>query len=68
VSGDVLRVTNVLWVPKLMRSVLSVSEIEKKGYYVLFRDGHVLFVPRGFSFKSTVVLGVREGNLYRLRG
>jgi hypothetical protein len=36
--GDVLRVTKVLWVPKL-RSVLSISKIEKKGYHVLFRDG-----------------------------
>jgi hypothetical protein len=35
-SRDVLRVTNVLWVPKLRRSVLSVSEIEKRGYHVLF--------------------------------
>jgi hypothetical protein len=67
-SRDVLRVTNVLWVPELRRSVLSVSEIEKKGYHVLFRDGQVLFVPRGSSFRSTVVLGVRERNLYRLKG
>jgi hypothetical protein len=35
-SGDVLRMTNVLWLPELRRSVLSVSEIEKKGYEVLF--------------------------------
>jgi hypothetical protein len=35
-SEDVLRVTNVLWVPKLKRSVLLVSKIEKKGYHVLF--------------------------------
>jgi hypothetical protein len=35
-SGDVLRVTNVLWVPELRRSVLSVSMIEEKGYVVLF--------------------------------
>jgi hypothetical protein len=64
----VLRVSNVLWVPELRRSVLSVSEIEKKGYHLLFRDGQVLFVPRRSSFRSTMVLGVREGNLYRLRG
>jgi hypothetical protein len=38
-SGDVLRVTNVLWVPKLKKSVLSVSMIEEKGCRVLFRDG-----------------------------
>jgi hypothetical protein len=34
--GDVLRLTNVLWVPELRRSVLLVSDIEKKGYEVLF--------------------------------
>jgi hypothetical protein len=67
-SGEVSRVSNVLWVPELRRSVLSVLEIEKKGYHLLFRDGRVLFVPRRSSFISTMVLGVREGNLYRSRG
>jgi hypothetical protein len=38
-SGGVLRVTNVLWVVELRRSVLSVSMIEKKVFYVLFQDG-----------------------------
>jgi hypothetical protein len=66
-SGEVLRVSNVLWVPELRRSVLSVSEIERKGYHVLFQDGQVLFVPRRSSFRSMVILGVREGK-YRLRG
>jgi hypothetical protein len=47
--GDVLRVTNVLWVPELRRSVFSISEIEKKGYEVLFWDGQALFMPRGSS-------------------
>jgi hypothetical protein len=35
-SGEVLRVSNVLWVLELGRSVLSVSKIEKKGYHILF--------------------------------
>jgi hypothetical protein len=35
-SGGVLRVQNVLWVPELKRSVISVLVIEKKGYEVLF--------------------------------
>jgi hypothetical protein len=43
--GEVLTVSNVLWVPEL-KSVLSVSKIEKKGYHLLFRDGQVLFFPR----------------------
>jgi hypothetical protein len=38
-SKEMLRVLNVLWVPELRRSVLSVSEIENKGYHILFRDG-----------------------------
>jgi hypothetical protein len=57
----------VLWVPELKRSGLSVSKIEKKGYHIFFQDGKVLLVPRRYSFRSAVVLGVREGNLYRLR-
>jgi hypothetical protein len=42
--------------------------LRRRVYHILFQEGHVLFVPRRSSFKSTVVLGVREGNLYRLRG
>jgi hypothetical protein len=45
-SGEVLRVSNVLWVPELRRSVLLVLKIEKKGYHILFRAGQVFFVPR----------------------
>jgi hypothetical protein len=51
-------VSNALWVPK----------IDGKGYHILFRKGHVLFVPKRSSFKLAVILGVREGNLYSLRG
>jgi hypothetical protein len=38
------------------RSVFSASTIEEKGYAVLFRDGHVLFMPRGSSSDTTMVL------------
>jgi hypothetical protein len=67
-SRDVLRLTNVLWVPKLKKSVLLVSAIEEKGYDVLFQDEQVLFMPRGYSSHTAVVLGVRESNLYRIKG
>ena len=55
----------MLWVPKLRRSVLLVLEIERNGYRVLFRYGHVFLVPRRTSFISTIVLGVREGKPMR---
>jgi hypothetical protein len=67
-SREMLRVTNVLWVPKFMRSVFSVSKIDKKRYHILFRDGHVLFVLRGSSLRLTMVLRVRESNMYMLKG
>jgi hypothetical protein len=35
-SREVSRVSNVLWVAELKRSVLSISEIEKKGYHIFF--------------------------------
>jgi hypothetical protein len=66
--GGVLRVMDVLWVPKLRRSVLSVSTIEKKGFDVAFQDGQVLIKSRGSSLDTTMVLGVRESALYRLKG
>jgi hypothetical protein len=48
-SRGALRVTNVLWVLELKRSVLSVSVIEKKGFEVAFQDGQALIKPRGSS-------------------
>jgi hypothetical protein len=57
-SGGTLTVMDVLWVPK-PRSVLSVSTIEKKGFDILFQDGHTLINPRGSSSNITTVLGVR---------
>lgn len=66
--GGVLNVENVLWVLELRRSVLLVSMIEKKGFDIVFQDGRVLIKPRGSSSDVAIVLGVREGNLYRLKG
>jgi hypothetical protein len=48
-SGDVLRVTNVLWVPKLRKSVLSVSTIEEKGYAVLFEMDRCCSCPEDLA-------------------
>jgi hypothetical protein len=46
--------------------VLSVPVIEKKGYEVLFQDGHALIMSIGSSSDTIVVLGV-ESNLYTLK-
>jgi hypothetical protein len=67
-SKGLLRVMDVLWVPELRKSVLSVSTIEKRGLDVLFEDGQALIKPRGYSSDTTTILGVRESNLYRIKG
>jgi hypothetical protein len=67
-SGGTMRVHYVLWVPELKRSVISISMIEKKGFDVAFQDGKALIMPIGSSSDKAIVFGVRERNLYRIKG
>jgi hypothetical protein len=48
--------------------VLSVSTIEKKGFGIAFQDGQVLIKPKGSSSETTIIFGVRESNLYKIKG
>ena len=56
----------VLYVPGLKKSLVSVSAIEERGYEVLFRDGQALLFPKGSSITSAKVIGTRHENLYKL--
>ena len=67
-STGKLRVEDVLWMQKLKRSVISVSMIEKKRFDIAFHNGKVLIIPRESSSYKAIVFGVRERNLYRLKG
>jgi hypothetical protein len=57
--------TEVLYVLGLKKNLVSVSTIEEKGYEVLFRDGKVLFFPRGSSITSAKVISTRHERLYK---
>ena len=59
---------DVLWVPELKRSVISVSMIEKKGFDEVFQDGKMLIMPRGSRLDKETIFGVRERKLHRLKG
>jgi hypothetical protein len=48
-SRSTLRVMNVLWVPKIKRSVISVLMVEKNGFDIEFYDGKALIKPRRSS-------------------
>jgi hypothetical protein len=60
-----MNLTEVLYVLGLKKNLVSVSTIEEKGYEVLFRDGQVLFFPRGSSITSAKVIGTRHERLYK---
>jgi len=59
-SIGVLRVTDMLWVPKLKISMLSFLVIEKKEFDIAFQDGKELIMPRGYSLEKVSIFGVRE--------
>jgi hypothetical protein len=67
-SGGSLEAQDVLYVPGLKKNLLSVSVMEDRGFVVMFKKGKVLICPEGASPDTTMSIGVREGNLYRLKG
>jgi hypothetical protein len=66
-SGGTLRGQDVLWMPELKRSVISVSMNENKGFGVVLQNGKALIMPRASSSNKVVVFRVRESYLYRLK-
>lgn len=42
--------------------------MKDKGYAVEFKNQQVLIGPKDSGLEATQVIGVREGNLYRLEG
>jgi hypothetical protein len=67
-SGGSLEVEEVLFVPRLKVSLLSVSALEDERYGVVFKHGHVFIHPKGATMDIAEVIGVRQGRLYRLLG
>ena len=48
--------------------LLSVSALKDKGYGVVFQDGQILIQSKRATQDAVVMLGVRQGKLYRLLG
>ena len=61
-------ITEVLFVPRLKKNLLSISALDAKGMRVAFVDGQVLMWPKGKYFDDAVVIGEQEGGLYKLKG
>ena len=58
----------MLYVPSLKKNLLSISRLEKKCFRVAFVDGQVLMWPQGKTIDDAIVIGVKEGGLYKLKG
>jgi len=59
---------DVIYVPRLKRNFLSVLVMENRDFVFTFQRGKVLIRPEIASSDTVVVVGVREGTLYRLEG
>jgi hypothetical protein len=61
-----LQLSEVLYVPRMKRNIVSIFALEDKGYKVTFLEGKVLAWHKNSHMDSARVIGVRENNLYRL--
>jgi hypothetical protein len=59
---------NVLYVPGLQKTFLSISGLKEKGFRVAFVDGQVLMWLRGNNIDDAIIIGIYEDGLYKLKG
>jgi hypothetical protein len=57
-----------LFVEGLKKNLLSIFSLEDKGFRVVFVDGQVILWPKSSSIDKSIVIGVQEGGLYKLKG
>eukprot|EP00253_Pinus_taeda_P029503 PITA_29503 len=65
-QGNNIHLQEVLYVPDLKKNLVSISEMEDKGFNVAFIDGKVRVWKR--NFKDAFTLGFRVNTLYQSRG
>ena len=67
-SGKSLIMKEVLFVPGLKKNLLSISALYAKGMRVAFIDGQFIMWPKGKTIYDAIVIGEKEGGLYKLKG
>ena len=63
-----MKMKDVLFVPGLKKNLLFISALDAKGMRVSFVDFQVLMWPKGKTIDAVVVIGEKEGGLYKLKG
>eukprot|EP00253_Pinus_taeda_P027737 PITA_27737 len=64
--SNTIHLQEVLYVPNLKKNLVSISEMEDKGYKVAFIDGNVRVWKK--NFKDAFTLGFRVDSLYQVGG
>ena len=62
-----MKMKDVLFVPGLKKNLLSISALDAKGMRVAFVDGQFLMWPKGKTIDDAVVIGEKEGGLYKIK-
>jgi hypothetical protein len=57
---------NVLFIPRLARNLISVSQLDEDGYDIRFEEGKVLMEDRRTGLIENI--GVKKGRLYEFAG
>jgi hypothetical protein len=63
-----MKMKDVLYVLDLTKNFLSILALDKKGFSVAFIDGGVFMWPKGKTIQDAIVIGTKEGGLYKLKG
>jgi hypothetical protein len=66
--GKPLKIKDFMYVPGLKKNIISISTLEEKGFKVAFIDGEVMIWSKGKTLDDSIVIGVQEGDLYKLNG
>jgi hypothetical protein len=66
--GTPMKMKCVLYLPGLTNNLLSISSLDNKGFRVAFIDGEVLMWPKGKNIEYAIVIGTKEGVMYKLKG
>ena len=56
-SGKYLKMKDVLYVPRLKKNILAISELDARGIRVAFIDAQVIMWPKGKTIYDSIVIG-----------
>ena len=66
-SRKSMTMKELLFVPGLKKNLLSISTLDAKRMRVAFIDGQVIMWPKGKTIDDVVVIGEKEGGLYKFK-